>query len=51
MADDATEPTKDLKDFSLRTGSLQGGKKIQRAKWESECRDSASEASGTRGSL
>ena len=36
---------------SLRTGSHQGRKKIRRAKWESECRDSASEASGTRGSL
>ena len=37
---------------SLRTGSQQGQKKIRRAsEWESERRDSASEASGTRGSL
>ena len=37
---------------SLRTGSQQGRKKIRRAsEWESERRDSASEASGTRGSL
>ena len=37
---------------SLRTGSQQGWKKIRRAsEWESERRDSASEASGTRGSL
>ena len=34
---------------SLRTGSQQGRKKIRRAsEWESERRDSASEASGTR---
>ena len=37
---------------SLLTGSQQGRKKIWRAsEWESERRDSASEASGTRGSL
>ena len=38
-------------DGSLLTGSQQGRKKIRRAsEWESERRDSASEASGTRGS-
>ena len=38
--------------ISLLTGSQQGRKKIRRAsEWESERRDSASEASGTRGSL
>ena len=38
--------------FSLLTGSQRGRKKIRRAsEWESERRDSASEASGTRGSL
>ena len=36
---------------SLRTGSHRGRKKIRRAKWESECRDSASEMSVTQGSL
>ena len=37
---------------SLLTGSQRGGKKIRRAsEWEAERRDSASEASGTRGSL
>ena len=38
--------------ISLLTGSQRGRKKIRRAsEWESERRDSASEASGTRGSL
>ena len=38
--------------ISLLTGPQQGWKKIRRAsQWESERRDSASEASGTRGSL
>ena len=44
--------TLDWKDSSLRTGSQQGRKKIRRvSEWESERRDSASEASGMRGSL
>ena len=42
----------DFLGVSLLTGSQRGRKKIRRAsEWESERRDSASEASGTRGSL
>ena len=45
-------PTLPLYYDSLLTGSQRGRKKIRQAsEWESECRDSASEASGTRGSL
>ena len=49
--EDTTDMTS-VKQVSLLTGSQQGRKKIRRAsEWESERRDSASEAGGTRGSL